>query len=75
MRTTLVVSSAIFGGGAAIFAILWLLAHRSLSGEKILPLFIPFSLLWIATCLGLPLISRLRKGKVANQNTGGPTKP
>jgi hypothetical protein len=44
---------AVFGGGALIYALLWMLAEwTSLSAQRTLPLFIPLSLLWIAVCIG-----------------------
>jgi hypothetical protein len=52
MRLALQLSLAVFGGGAAIYAILWLLAtFTSLNASKTLVLFLPLSLLWMAACV------------------------
>jgi hypothetical protein len=61
MKAPVHLSVAIFGGGAAIYAVLWLLAsYTPLNASKTLVLFIPLSLLWVAACI---LWSTLRARK------------
>jgi hypothetical protein len=53
MKTTVLLALVIFGGGATIYAVLWLLAsYTSLHGSTTLSLFIPLSLIWVAICIG-----------------------
>lgn len=50
---------AAFGGAAVIYAILWLLStYTSLYASKVMPLFLPFGLLWVAGCIGWAIVSR-----------------
>jgi hypothetical protein len=58
-------SLAVFVGGGAIYAILWLIGrYTDVGGANILELFAPLGLLWVVICIGLALWhrSKIRKG-------------
>jgi hypothetical protein len=53
----------VFAGAAFIFAVLWLLAWQSwVSAEKILPIFVPLSLIWVASSIAWFLLRRKGTG-------------
>jgi membrane protein implicated in regulation of membrane protease activity len=68
MKQAFQLSLAVFGGGAAIYAILWLLAnYTSLNASKTLVLFLPLSLLWLTACIVWSTLRARRKQRGHNE--------
>jgi hypothetical protein len=68
MKLAAQLSLAVFGGGAAIYAVLWLLASFTpLNAGKTLVLFLPLSLLWLAACVTWVLLRARKQLKTARR--------
>jgi hypothetical protein len=60
-RGVFTLTIGIFGGAAAIYAVLFVLALLpQFHAETVLPLFIPLSLLWAAACISWVILRRSR---------------
>jgi len=61
---------AIFGGSAAIFAVLWVVAWMTPVGGKSIAAFIPLTLMWIAVCVWLSI--RRSRADLSEEKRKGP---